>query len=178
MKAKTVVYAGLFVACGVLLPQIFHMIGGPGLGGILLPMHIPVLVAGFVLGPVAALLVGILTPICSFLYTGGSMPAVPMIYFMILELGAYGLGASLLARKFRCGVFVSLIGAMILGRLVRGLAFVVATQVLAIPLAPVFGIVAAITQGIPGIVIQLILIPPLMIIIKKKGWLGYDETRA
>ncbi|MGL4736518.1 MAG: ECF transporter S component [Cellulosilyticaceae bacterium] len=178
MRAKNVVYAGLFIACGVMLPQIFHMIGGPGLGGILLPMHIPVLIAGFVLGPVWALLVGLLTPICSFLYTGGAMPAVPMLYFMILELGAYGLGASLLSKKLKQGIFVSLIGAMIFGRVVRGIAFVVATQLLAIPLAPVFGITVAITQGIPGIIIQLILIPPVMLVIKKKGWLCYDETRA
>lgn len=179
MKAKRIVYAALMIAFGVLLPQVFHMVGGPGLGGVLLPMHIPVLIAGFIFNPITALIVGILTPIFSFIYTGGSMPAVPMIYFMILELGVYGLAISIIFKRYK-NIFVGLIGGMLLGRVARGLAYIFATKVLGFALPPAFGIVAAITQGMPGIVIQLVIIPPIITIMKKKGWIitNDDERRV
>lgn len=171
MKAKQITYAGLLLACGVILPQLFHMVGGPGLGGILLPMHIPVLIAGFILNPIVALIVGGLTPVLSFLYTGGSMPAVPMLYFMIIELAAYGLAVSILFKKCKWGVFISLIGGMIAGRIIRGIAFMGATKLLGMALPAAFGISASLVQGIPGIIIQLVLIPPIIILMKNKGWI-------
>lgn len=103
------------------------------------------------------------------------MPGVPMLYFMVLELGAYGFAASVLWRRLKIGVFGSLIGSMIFGRVVRGLAFVVATKVLGMALPPVLGIMTAIVQGMPGIILQLIVIPPMMIMMKKKGWLQDDK---
>ena len=178
MNAKNVVYAGLLVSCGMILPQIFHIFGGPGLGAVLLPMHIPVLIAGFILNPVTALIVGLVTPICSFLYTGGSMPAVPMLYFMILELGFYGLTVSLLFKKFKLNIFVSLIGGMVVGRVARGIAFVCATKLFGIVLPPAFGISVAMVQGMPGILIQIIVIPPIVVFMRKMGWMIDEQRRT
>lgn len=167
LKTKQIVYSGLLIACSVLLPQLFHLVGGPGLGTTLLPMHIPVLIAGFILGPIPGLMIGIVSPICSFLYTGGTMPAIPMLYLMIAELGTYGLFTGLVFKKFKVNVYVSLIISMISGRVARGLIFVVATKFLGIVLPPAMGISIAITQGIPGIILQLLIIPPIIYLLCK-----------
>lgn len=168
MKTRKIVYAGLLVACGVILPQIFHIVGGPALGKVFLPMHISVLIAGYLIDPLTALMVGVLTPICSFLFTGGSMPSIPMIYFMIIELGFYGIVISLLFNKFKVGIIISLLGGMVAGRVARGVGFVVLTKLFAISLPPNLGVSAAITQGIPGILLQIIIIPSIIVIIRKK----------
>lgn len=167
MKTRNIVYSGLFIALGVLLPQVFHVLGGPGLGVTFLPMHIPVLLAGFVLGPVEGLLIGTITPIISHLITGGVMPAIPMLYFMIIELGAYGMTASLLHRRYKCPIYVTLIGSMIIGRIIRGGVFVIIVKVFGISLPSQMGIGVAIVQGIPGIILQLITIPIMLVLVEK-----------
>jgi riboflavin transporter FmnP len=84
---RQITLAGLFIAIGLILPMAFHVLGP---GTTFLPMHIPVLMAGFSLGLPMALLVGILTPILSSLLTG--MPLIfPVLPFMILELGTYAI---------------------------------------------------------------------------------------
>lgn len=176
MKAKKIVYTAIMIAFGVLLPQVFHMIGGPGLGGTLLPMHIPVLLSGFILGPVSALIVGLVTPMFSFVYTGGTMPAIPMLYFMIIELGVYGLIVSLLYNKYK-SIFISLVGSLIIGRAVRGIVYIFAIKILGISLPAAFGIVTSFVQGIPGIIIQIIIIPPIIAIMRKKGWIAINDDR-
>lgn len=52
----------MILAAGVLLPQVFHLLGGAQAGGMFLPMHFPVIIGGFFLGPVYGLLLGVLTP--------------------------------------------------------------------------------------------------------------------
>jgi riboflavin transporter FmnP len=167
LKTKQIVYSGLLIACSVLLPQLFHLVGGPGLGTTLLPMHIPVLIAGFILGPITGLIIGAISPICSFLYTGGTMPSIPMLYLMIVELGTYGLFTGLVFKRFKLNVYVSLIIAMIAGRITRGLAFVISINLLGIALPPAMGISVAIIQGIPGITLQLLIVPPTIYLLCK-----------
>ena len=75
------------LALGVILPQAFHMI--PNAGNIFLPMHIPVLICGFICGPFYGLTVGIITPCLSHIIF--SMPPAMMLGQMIVELGVYGL---------------------------------------------------------------------------------------
>ncbi len=90
------------------------------------------------------------------------MPAIPMLYLMIVELGTYGLFTGLIFKKFKFNIYVSLIVSMIAGRITRGLVFVVATKFLGIFLPPAMGISIAITQGIPGIILQMLIIPPIL----------------
>ena len=61
MKTKQLVLTALFIAIGVVLPQAFHMV--PNAGSVILPMHIPVLISGYAVGPLFGLLCGILTPV-------------------------------------------------------------------------------------------------------------------
>ncbi|MEG1148846.1 MAG: ECF transporter S component [Niameybacter sp.] len=176
MKAKNIVFAGLFIALGALMPQVFHVLGGPGLGKILLPMHLPVLIAGFMLNPPVALLVGILSPVCSFLYTGGSMPPVPTLYFMMIELGIYGFVASLCFEKYKLSIIVSLVLSMILGRVVHTCVFLFVTAVLGMTLPPALSIGAILGQSVPGIILQVVFIPPILYAMNKKGWLKRNDA--
>ena len=162
-KTKEIVLSGLLLASGIILPMIFHMFSLTGL--IALPMHIPVLIGGFLLSPPLALLLGITTPIISGLLTG--MPVMfPMAIIMALELGIYGLTASLAARKFKLSIFPALIISMIAGRIAAGLTVALLVQLFGLKMNPLIFIQGAIITGIPGIIIQLIFIPALIHAIK------------
>lgn len=162
-KTKEIVLSGLLLASGIILPMIFHMFSLTG--PIALPMHIPVLIGGFLLSPPIALLLGITTPIISGLLTG--MPVMfPMAIIMALELGIYGLTASLAARKFKLSIFPALIISMIAGRIAAGLTVALLVQLFGLKMNPLIFIQGAIITGIPGIIIQLIFIPALIHAIK------------
>ena len=120
-NTKQLVLAALCVALGVVLPVAFHSI--PNAGSVLLPMHIPVLLCGLVCGPVYGLLSGILTPLLSSMITG--MPPMAYLPGMLCELAAYGLAAGVLRRFVRTGkrpldLYIQLVSAMLIGRLVYG----------------------------------------------------------
>ena len=158
--------AGLFIAFGIVLPMMFHAIG---LGSTFLPMHIPVLLAGFMLEAPIALAVGAITPFLSSMFTG-MPPAFPIMPYMVLELATYGFMTSYLYRKFNLNVYTSLLGSMICGRIVAGIAVWVLTTLFAARLPdPVAFVMASVTTGLPGIVIQLIFIPAVVLILEKYG---------
>ncbi|MDK2811559.1 MAG: hypothetical protein PWR27_2268, partial [Petroclostridium sp.] len=117
-SVKEMVLSGLFIAMGLLLPMIFHAFG---MGSTFLPMHIPVLLAGFVVSMPYAIAVGVVTPILSSLLTG-MPPMFPVLPYMVFELAAYGAVASLLYRRLKLNVYISLVGSMIVGRIVSGIA--------------------------------------------------------
>lgn len=167
MKKKSVrelILSGLSIAIGLLLPMIFHAFG---LGSAFLPMHIPVLIAGFAVSLPFAIIVGVLTPLLSALLTG-MPPLFPVLPFMIFELAAYGAAASLLYRKFRLNVYISLIASMIAGRIVSGIAVWVLAALFGAKLpGPAAFVAGSITGSIPGIVIQIVFIPALVIILDR-----------
>ncbi len=165
-RTKATVSAGLCIALGVLLPIIFHSV--PNAGAVFLPMHIPVLLCGLVCGPVYGLACGLLTPLLSSLLTG--MPPAAMLPQMLCELAVYGFVSGILMRRLRTGkhaadVWLSLVGAMLAGRLVYGtlnaLIFRAGEYSLSVWLS------AAFVTGLPGIAIQLVLIPPLVLALER-----------
>ncbi len=161
---KEIVLSGLLLASGLILPSIFHSFGMTG--PIVLPMHIPVLIGGFLLSPHLALILGIITPILSGLLTG--MPVMfPMAVIMAVELGVYGLTASVATRKFNLSVIPSLIISMITGRIAAGITVAALVQLFGVKLDPVLFVKGAVVTGIPGIIIQLIFIPALIFALKK-----------
>src|SRR5690554_4903990 len=149
---RETVLAGFFVALGIVVPIAFHAFGP---GTTFLPMHIPVITAGFVLSAPFAVLVGLLTPVLSSVMTG--MPVIfPVLPFMVFELATYGLVTSLLYRKLKLNVYVSLVGAMISGRIVATIVVWVLTTFFVVQLpSPLVWISGVIVTGIPGIIIQL-----------------------
>lgn len=158
MKTKKLVLSGLFVAFGIILPMVFHMfnMGGP----VFLPMHIPVLMAGYFLGPVLGAGVGIITPILSGLLTG-MPPLVPVMPIMAFELCGYGLITGLVFSKTN-KVYISLICAMVTGRLFAVAGAFVVSLTLAPNVSPIAYVVSGLSTAIPGMIIQLIFIPILI----------------
>lgn len=165
---RSLALSAMFLALGLVLPFLTGQI--PEIGNLLLPMHLPVLLCGLVCGWKYGLAVGFTTPLLRSMLFG--MPTFyPSAVSMAFELAAYGasIGAvdRLFPRKTLGSTYVSLLSAMILGRLVRG-----AVQWL---LLGVFGNgysfaafwAGGVTEAIPGIILQLILIPPLMTLIRK-----------
>lgn len=125
---RHLVYAAVCLALCMLLPFLTGQI--PQIGSALSPMHIPVLLAGFLCGPWWAMAVGFVAPMLRHVWLG--MPPLITAIAMSFELAAYGLFSGLLYRllpKKTVNIYVSLIGAMILGRIVWGIAMVVISGV-------------------------------------------------
>jgi riboflavin transporter FmnP len=164
---KDIVLASMFIALGLVLP--FLTGSNPELGGIFLLMHIPVLIAGLVLGGKYGLLVGMITPILRSVLVG-MPPLFPVALAMMFELGAYGLIIGISYRllpKKPAFVYVALIISLLIGRGVWG-----AAAAIFYPLAG-FGftfdkfIAAAFVTGLPGIAIQVVLVPLVFIYLQR-----------
>lgn len=171
-KTEKLVIAGLFLALGIAVPQLFHLFPVANTGGVLLPMHIPVLLCGIIVGPFYGLIVGGLSPFLSFLLT--EMPSAARLPFMVCELMAYGFTAGLFykilfGKNKVLRVYISLIGAMICGRIVYFIAILSAINIFHIELAGLktAAVIDALVLGIPGIIIQIFLVPTVVMAIDK-----------
>lgn len=170
-KAQYITYCALFCALGALLPQAFHAFGNLS-GTIFCLCTFPAWQPGFLLGPLAGLITGILSPLLSCLITVGTMPIPIKMPFMMFEIGTYGVVCGVLYRlfaHFRLPVLVksvfTVLGAQIAGRLVNLLCTLFAVKILGITAKPVSlaAAIASIGTGVPGIVIQLVFLPMLML---------------
>ena len=167
-KTQRLTLAGFFVALGIILPfALGHGMGIPGT--LLLPMHLPVLLCGFLCGPTYGFLCGMILPILNCLMTG--MPApFPMLPIMFFELALYGLVSGLLFSKtplgkLKYGIYIALPIAMLCGRLAYAAAFY--SILLAVGELKALTVGAAIIAGLPGILIQLLIIPPIVLMLKR-----------
>ena len=165
-NAKSMVLAALCAAFGVVLPVALHSI--PNAGSVLLPMHLPVLLCGLVCGPVYGLGCGLLTPLLSSLITG--MPPAAVLPSMLCELATYGFAAGLLSRLLRTGrrmldIYLQLIGAMLLGRVVYGVMNALIFSAGSYSFTAF--VTAAFVTALPGIVIQLALLPAVVLLLEK-----------
>lgn len=170
---RTVIFSALFTALGVLFPIIFHAFGQAA-GQSFLPMHIPVLIAGLCTGPVCGLISGICAPFLSSTLT--MMPPPFKMPFMCIELAVYGLSAGLYKKLFSrfvkselAGSYIALICAQLTGRIANILCTFLAVKLLGVshPAIGVAAAIASIPAGIPGIIVQLIFIPPVVKIVEK-----------
>lgn len=157
---KKLVLTAVCVALCLVLPMAFHAI--PNAGTVFLPMHIPVLLCGMLCGWQWGLVCGLLGPLLSSLLTG--MPPAAVLPAMMLECGVYGASAALMLRFVHTGklmgdLYISLVSAMLLGRVVSG----VAKALIFAPGTTLVGwATVSFVTGLPGIVIQLVLIPVLL----------------
>ena len=156
------VVAALCVALGVVLPIAVH--GVPNAGSVLLPMHLPVLLCGLLCGPVYGLACGLLTPLMSSLITG--MPGPAYLPSMLCELAVYGLIAGLLivlvhTGKSTADLYISLVGAMIAGRIIYGIVNALIFRAGEYSMS--MWLTASFVTALPGIVIQLILLPLIVL---------------
>lgn len=167
-NTKRMILAALFVALGVVLPMAFHSI--PNAGSIFLPMHIPVLLCGLICGWAYGLGCGVLAPLLSSLMTG--MPPAAILPGMLCELAVYGLVSGLLLKVIHTkrtivDLYLALIGAMIAGRLVSGALSALIFRAGSYSLAA--WTTASFVTALPGIAIQLVLIPILVMALQRAG---------
>ena len=154
------VFTAVCAALCIVVPMAFHSI--PNAGVVFLPMHIPVLLCGLACGWPFGMICGIIGPLLSSLITG--MPPAAMLPSMMVECAVYGFTAGLMMKLVRtkstlADLYISLITAMVMGRVVAGFAkaFIFA------PGTPIFAWVStSLVSGIPGIVIQLVLMPTIV----------------
>jgi len=156
--AKNLIITSLMVALGFVLPSLFHLIAA---GPVMLPMHIPVLITGLVCGPAYGTLCGVLLPILSCILTG--MPTLfPTAISMTLELCAYGFLTGLCFQELSWRLYPSMITAMLAGRVASGIAntFLYGMTNQSYSLQMFIG--TAFVTALPGITIQLVLIPAIV----------------
>lgn len=174
LKSRQITHMALFLALSILLPIAFHQFGLAA--RIFLPMHLPVLICGFFLGPFSGVVVGLLAPFLSQLLTG--MPPAYAIPLMAVELPVYGLTAGLLYRKLGFNIYPALIISMIAGRAGFAIAIIIFGQLIELPygLLEYFAAGGALVTGIPGIVVQLIVIPPVMTGLKRSQLTKFERV--
>ncbi len=163
-KTHRLVMAGILTAVGLLLPFVTaHAYGIPGT--VLLPMHIPVFLMGFLCGPMFGALGGLTVPLLSSLLTG--MPAAfPMLPIMMAELFTYGLLSGLFYSRAKLPVYPALLLSMVCGRAAYGVMFAVLTGLTGtVPKAA--AVPAALITGLPGVIAQLILVPAAVMAVKR-----------
>ena len=157
---KSIITAVCIALC-VVLPQAVHAV--PNAGAIYLPMHIPVLLCGLICGWSYGLLCGLAGPALSALLTG--MPPAAVLPGMLVECGVYGLAAGLLMQLLRtkhlyADLYISLAAAMLLGRVVSGIAKALIFSAGSYSMAS--WVAGSFVTALPGIVIQLALLPSIV----------------
>jgi len=166
-RIRAMILAALFLALAYVLPFLTGQI--PQIGSMLCPMHIPVLLCGFICGWPWGLAVGIAAPLLRSL-TLGMPPLFPTAVCMAFELAVYGALAGFLYRtlpKKKSSVYAALLGAMIAGRIVWGAAMFVCTGLSGGDFGFAAFLAGAVTNALPGIAVQIVLIPVLVIAIEQ-----------
>lgn len=166
-KLLNMILAALFLALTYVLPFFTGQI--PEIGAMLCPMHLPVLICGFICGPIWGTVIGLTAPIFRSLLTFGMPPLFPTATCMAFELAAYGaitgIMHKLLPRK-KPYVYCSLLIAMIVGRLVWGTAMFICLSIKGGSFTFGAFIAGALTNAIPGIIVQIVLVPLLVILLE------------
>lgn len=171
---KDLIAAGICLALCMILPFLTGQI--PQIGNALSPMHIPVLLCGFICGPYYATIVGLIAPLLRLMLFSSPMPF--MAIAMCFELAVYGLVSGVLYKLFpkkKAFVYVSLVTAMIIGRFVWGAAALQLSLASIFPALPFgwesFGwpefISSAFITAIPGIIAHIVLIPLIVFALQK-----------
>lgn len=165
-NTRSLVMSGMLIAIGCVLPPVIRMI--PNGGVLFSPMHIPVLLAGLVLGPAEGMIVGIACPLLNYVIFG--MPQGASLIGMCIELPVYGLTSGILMKVLSkqtgmLRVYLSLAMSMLVGRIAGGLT-----------MAAVLGagnyhfgmwVTAYFINTAPAILLHLILIPAVYFALKK-----------
>ena len=160
------VFAAMFLALSLVLPFLTGQI--PEIGSMLCPMHIPVLLCGFICGGPWGLIVGFIAPVLRSLIFG--MPTLfPKAVCMAFELAAYGAVAGIMHKilpKKKVSIYGSLLIAMIIGRIVWGCAMYICMGINGGAFTFSAFIAGAFTNAVPGIIVQIVLIPVLVMVLE------------
>jgi hypothetical protein len=166
ISARFASHTALYLALAILLPVGFHAFGLAG--RVFLPMHIPVLLAGFLVGPQSAVIVGLLAPGLSHLLT--AMPPTYAVPLMSLELPLLGLAAGMAYRRLHLNIYIALFVAMVVGRIMFGLGLLVLGLFMDLPYnaASFFAAGGALWMGLPGVIAQFIIVPIIVAAVARR----------
>ena len=156
--------AALFFALSYAMPFLTGHI--PEIGAMLCPMHLPVLLCGFICGPVWGAVVGMAVPLFRSL-TIAMPPLFPTALCMSFELAAYGVVSGLMHKLLPCKkicIYCSLVSAMIAGRLVWGAAMFACVGMTGEGFTLAAFLAGAITNAVPGIIVQIVLVPLIVML--------------
>ena len=182
---KKLVLSAMFMAIGLVLPFITGQI--QQIGNMLLPMHIPVLFCGLICGWQYGAVVGFVLPLLRYALFG-MPPIFPTGVSMSFELAVYGAVIGLImqqlskrnttdsGKNYVRNLYLALIGAMLAGRIVWGLVRFILARATMQPFTMEMFMAGAFLTAIPGISVQLILIPGIMAALKRAGVLNADVT--
>lgn len=168
LHIKNMVLAAMFLALGIVLPFLTGQI--QSIGNMLLPMHIPVILCGLISGWQYGGLVGFVMPLLRSVMFG--MPVMfPSAVAMAFELATYGIVVGYLYShaRWQCVkmLYRCMFAAMIMGRIVWGIAMAILLR----STLKGFGVYAFISgaflNAIPGIILQLIVVPCVMVTLNK-----------
>lgn len=157
----------MLLAVGLVLPPIIRLI--PSGGNLFSPMHIPVLLAGLILGPWEGMIIGILCPIFNHILYG--LPQGSTFLSMCFELPVYGIASGICMHIFesagdRKKVYLSLIIAMLAGRITGG---IVQALVLGASYSIQLWATSYFVVALPAIIIHLLLVPAVYFALQKAG---------
>jgi len=173
-NTKKLVLSALFLALGLVLPFLTGQIRE--IGNKLLLMHIPVLICGFVCAWKYGMLVGFITPLLRCVLF--SMPAPTNAIGMAFELATYGAVSGFLYRKLndsKLRTYLSLLGAMVSGRLVWGAVSIVIYGIRQSAFTWQMFLGGALLNAIPGIILQVVLIPIIILALEKAGVMNVEN---
>ncbi len=182
---RKLVLSAMFMAIGLVLPFITGQI--QQIGNMLLPMHIPVLFCGLICGWQYGAVVGFVLPLLRYVLFG-MPPIFPTGVSMSFELAVYGavIGLNMQqlgkrnttdsGKNYVRNLYLALIGAMLAGRIVWGLVRFILARATMQPFTLEMFMAGAFLTAIPGIIVQLILIPGIMAALKRVGVLNADGT--
>ena len=144
-EAKTYMWAAIFVACNLVLPQVFHLI--PQGGIIFSPLSLVILVGAYKFGWKTGLLAAILSPLVNHVLTG--MPATEVMGVMTMKLGVLALVAGLAAQHFKTLSLPMLLGVVLVCKAIEALGELILT-------GGISATIADFTIGWPGLLLQIV----------------------
>lgn len=171
---KKTTLSAVLLTLGLILPFFTGQI--QEIGNKLLPMHIPILICGFVCGWKYGLLVGFITPLLRCMLF--SMPAPLNAVCMAFELATYGGISGLVCQKINVSklkIYISLLTAMISGRIVWGCASVLIYGITKSAFTWQMFVGGALLNAIPGLILQLVLIPIIIFAFEKAGVMNIEN---
>ena len=171
---KKMILSAFFLALGLVMPFITGQI--PEIGSMLLPMHIPVLICGFVCGWKYGGLVGFIVPLMRSVIWG--MPPIMTAIGMAFELATYGIITGFLYKRLPKSKFLlygELVVAMILGRVVWGAVSIVIYGLQGNAFSWQIFLGGALLNAIPGIILQIVLVPVLVMALQRLGVMNSND---
>lgn len=174
-RLRKLTYSALYMAIALILPFVTGQI--PEIGAMLCPMHIPALLCGFMCGWPWGLAVGFISPLLRSVMFG--MPAMfPAAIAMAFELAVYGGMAGLLYSRLprkKWMIYAALLISMIAGRVVWGAVQALLAGLSGNSFTWTLFLTGAVINAIPGIIMQLALIPVLVVTMDKAGLMVNDR---